>query len=242
MKNLKQRVAAGAEILVDCAFNSPPLVEYLGKLGFTSVLIDCEHGAAGIERVEELTRAARASRVNPIVRTETHAAHAISRYLDCGAEGIMVPMVDTPDMAREIVRTIRYARPQTYEEILIVAMIESREAILKLPQIMAVEGIDIFFLARVDLSKSLGHGGDKSHPAVLSMIDDAVTQLKNAGLQFGLGGDLGDVSRVVATGAHLILVNSRAFLNHGAQVYLTQAGKHIASDSAHNDPRQHQNN
>lgn len=71
------------------------LTEFVAGLGFDGVFIDCEHGTAGIERVQDMCRAARAAGVQSIVRPECAAPHLIARYLDAGAEGFMRRLNDT---------------------------------------------------------------------------------------------------------------------------------------------------
>ena len=93
---------------------SPSLTEFVASLGFDGVFIDCEHGVASVERVQDMCRAARAAGVQSIVRPESDAPFLITRYLDAGAGGIMVPHVESAAAAREIVETVRYARPKDH--------------------------------------------------------------------------------------------------------------------------------
>lgn len=225
MDGLKQTLQAGnPQVMVDTSFNSPSLVEHLGRIGFRTALIDCEHGSASVETVDNLARAARAANMYTIARAETLAPHTLIRYLDCGVDGLMVPLVHNADMARRFVDIVRYSRPNTHQDILKVAMVESAEGIANIDDLIAVDGIDVLFLARVDLSKSLGHGGDKSHPEVREMIDGAVAKVRKAGKMFGLGGDYGDVGRVIQTGASLVYVSARLFLTRGAELYQSDTG------------------
>ena len=90
--------------------------EFIGGLGFDGVFIDCEHGVASVERVQEMCRAARAAGVQSIVRPETDAPYLLARYLDAGAGGIIVPHVETAAAVDRIVETVRYARPNDHED------------------------------------------------------------------------------------------------------------------------------
>ena len=102
---------------------SASLTEFVAGLGFDGVFIDCEHGFAGIERVQDMCRAARAAGVQSIVRPESDAPHLITRYLDAGAGGVMVPHVESAEAASRIVATVRYARPKDHADKILVAMI-----------------------------------------------------------------------------------------------------------------------
>jgi 2-keto-3-deoxy-L-rhamnonate aldolase RhmA len=226
MSKIKQALRDGKHVtMVRMGFNSPKMVEFIGQLGFDAVLIDCEHTSASVERVEEMVRAARVANIAAIVRPEMLNDAIITRYLDCKADGIMAPHIDDAASARRLCEIVRYARPQSYKDLLLVAMIESKQAIDNLDEILTVEDIDILFLARVDLSKSLGFGGAKHHPAVRKMVDDAVAHIRAKGRIAGAAGDLDNVATVVEQGAKLIFVSVEDLVRHGCEVYLDRARK-----------------
>lgn len=221
MRNLKQTLAGGGTaVLVNLTFNSPALVEHLAGLGFDAVMLDCEHTSASVERIEELARAARASGIAAIVRPEKLDEALITRYLDCNVAGIMVPHVDDAAAARRIVDAVRYARPDSHRDLVIVAMLESAAAVANIDEILAVDGIDVFFLARVDLSKSLGYGGDKRHPEVRATVDRLVARIQAAGRIAGAAGDYDLVPDIVAQGVRLVFIGTKGLLEPGARAYL----------------------
>ena len=111
-------------VVVNPDHPSASLTELIGLLDFDGVFIDCEHGVASVERVQDMCRAARATGIQSIVRPETDASHLLARYLDAGAGGIIVPHVETAAAARRIVETVRYARPKDHDEKVVVVMIE----------------------------------------------------------------------------------------------------------------------
>jgi len=218
---LRDRLGRGERVtMVHLAFNSPNLVEYLASLGFDAVMIVCEHTSASVGCVESMARAARASGIAALVRPENASPEVITRYLDCRVSGLIVPHVDSAQQARAIVETVRYAYPRDSERFLIVAMIESVAALAALPEICAVDGIDVLFLARVDLSKSMGLGGDKSHPLVRAEIDAAIGRIRAAGRIAGAAGDFDRVTEVAEGGAQLIFLTAKALIEFGAKSYL----------------------
>jgi len=224
MNSLKQIFAGdGMAVMVNLMFNSPNLVEYLGSLGFEAVMLDCEHSSASVERIEELARAARAAGIAAIVRPEKLDESLIVRYLDCKVSGIMIPHVDDAATARRIVDAVRYALPNSHEDILIIAMIESAEAVANIDEILAVEGIDVFFIARVDLSKSLGFRGDKKHPEVRAVVDRLIARIRAAGRQVGAAGDYDMVGEMAAMNVQLIYVSTKGLLEPGARSYRERA-------------------
>lgn len=102
--------------------------------------------------------------VAAIVRPEANEPRLITRYLDAGANGVMVPHIHTAAAARDLVQAVRYARHADHASKLIVAMVESQQALENLPQILAVQGIDVFFVGPGDLSNTLGMPGQRFHP------------------------------------------------------------------------------
>ncbi len=221
MSGLKKVLAGGGTaVMVNLGFNSPNLVEYLGSFGFDAVLLDCEHTSASVERIEELARAARASGIDAIVRPEKFDEALVTRYLDCKVAGIMVPHVDDAATARRVVDTVRYALPDRHQDIAIIVMLESVAAVANLDGILAVEGIDVFFIARVDLSKSMGHGGDKAHPEVVATVRSTIARIRAAGRHAGAGGDYGLVAGIVEQGARMVFVGTKGLLEPGAKAYL----------------------
>jgi len=228
----KVLAGGGTAVMVNLGFNSPNLVEHLARLGFDAVMLDCEHTSASVERIEELARAARASGIAAIVRPEKLDEALITRYLDCSIAGIIVPHVDDAAAARRIVDIVRYARPDSYQDLVIIAMLESAAAVANIDEILAVEGIDVFFLARVDLSKSLGFGSDKRHPQVRATVDRLIARIQAAGRHAGAAGDYDQVSDVVRQGVRLVFVGTKDLLAPGARTYLEKVSSAHADRSA----------
>ncbi|CAG2129035.1 HpcH/HpaI aldolase family protein [Cupriavidus plantarum] len=184
------------------ALPSPAIVEMCGYAGFDFVIIDNEHGAADLETTEHMLRAARASGIVPVVRC---FIEDIPRVLDMGASAVQIPMVETADDARELVRRVRYpgkgqrgsafsGRAAGYgafpgashtsrsnEGIALIAMIESPEGVANAEAIAAVEGIDAVFVGPNDLSHAMGFGSDWKRPEVAAAIEQALRAVDRAG-------------------------------------------------------------
>src|SRR3954447_4524918 len=142
-------------VVVNPDHPSPSLTEFVAGLGFDGIFVDCEHGMATVERVQEMCRAARAAGVQSIVRPESDQPWLITRYLDAGAGGVMVPHIETAEAARAVVATVRYARPRDHGDKVVVIMIESLAAVEALADLLAVEGVDVLFVGPSDLSHSM---------------------------------------------------------------------------------------
>ena len=87
---------------------SPEIVEVSGYAGFDFVLLDMEHGPLAYETIEHLVLAAERVDIAPVVRVEAITESAVMRPLDKGAAGILVPHVDSGEMARNVVRFSRF--------------------------------------------------------------------------------------------------------------------------------------
>ncbi len=163
-----------------------------------------------------MCRAARAAGVQSIVRPESAAPFLITRYLDAGAGGIMVPHVETAAAARQIVETVRYARPKDHEDKVIVAMIESLEAVANLPELLTVEGIDVFFIGPNDLSHSMGYAAQMHHPEVKAMVKTASASIRAAGKTPGTHVVSQTVTEFVAAGCRFLYEHANSFIVAGA--------------------------
>jgi 4-hydroxy-2-oxoheptanedioate aldolase len=186
---------------------SPAIVEMCGYAGFDFVVLDNEHGPGSIETTEHLIRAARVANTIPVVRT---LESDILRVLDIGASAIQVPQVNTVEQARRIVAAAKYApvgsrgaafspraagygffggAPHTKasnEGTSVILMIETREALDNLDEILSVPGIDALFIGPNDLSFSLGHAGDQKHPEVVAAIESAIKKIARTQVTAGL--------------------------------------------------------
>lgn len=154
-------------------------VEIFGQVGFDFVLIDQEHSPFDRMSVDIACLAARAWSIAAIIRVAEATPANILSVLDCGATGVMVPHVDTPEKAALIASSCRYRTgsrgfanttragsfgsvsfddhmKQQDSEVTCIAMIEDAHALNHLPDIMRVEGIDAFFIGRGDLTAALG--------------------------------------------------------------------------------------
>ena len=209
---LKQKLDAGKAVFgVMITFPSPPVVEMLGYLGFDWILIDNEHGTITVENSEDLIRAGEISGVAPIVRPVSNKPEIIAPFLDRGAWGVQIPHVNTAEEARAAVDAVKYhplghrgmfsgSRPAGYglsgttaeyvedanRNTLVCLMLEEVEAIENLPEMVQVEGVDVFFIGSGDLSQSMGYPGQQTHPEVQSLMERGVGIIREAGRVAGV--------------------------------------------------------
>jgi 2-keto-3-deoxy-L-rhamnonate aldolase RhmA len=219
-------------VVVNPDHPSASLTEFVAGLGFDGVFIDCEHGVASVERVQEMCRAARATGVQSIVRPENDAPFLITRYLDAGAGGIIVPHVESAAAARAIVETVRYARPKDYEDKVVVVMIESVAAIANLPELVGVEGVDVFFIGPNDLSHSMGYPAQMHHPEVKAMVRKASAAIRDAGKVPGTLVVRETVEEFVAVGCRFLYEHANNFMTAGAEDFRRRAAKRSGDNPA----------
>ena len=162
----------------------PRIVKIFAACGFDFVIIEMEHTDFNMQTVANLVMLAREAGLVPIVRPPgTIKPHDLSRPLDAGAQGLLLPAVETADQIREIIQVTKYhpmgARPMNLkgphtdyypgkpgeiishlnENTLTVVMIESRKGIENLDSICRVDGVDAVMVGPDDLSQDLGVPG-----------------------------------------------------------------------------------
>ena len=153
----------------------PATINALALAGFDFVVLDMEHSSVDFAQLELLIAASQAAGLAALVRPWGEDTGLIGKILDIGANGIMVPHVDSPERARAVVEQARYA-PQgsrglcpltkydslaeplqaLNESTYVVVQIEGRKALAQMAGIAAVAGIDAVFVGPYDLALSMG--------------------------------------------------------------------------------------
>ncbi|MBB3610819.1 aldolase/citrate lyase family protein [Rhizobium sp. BK602] len=218
---LRARLQAGEPITMFTPHHSSSgLAARLVELGADSVFVDCEHGTWSFEDVRETAQIVRSVGGAAIVRPHSHERPVIIRYLNAGADGVMVPMVDTADQAKAIVDAVRYAMPSDYERRLVVAMIETVDAIDNLEDMLKVEGIDVFFIGPGDLSQNMGFPpappfGEPRPSEVREKVGDAVRKIRAAGKVAGTLVTADELPGWLEQGVQFFYIHSDPFLRRG---------------------------
>jgi 2-keto-3-deoxy-L-rhamnonate aldolase RhmA len=212
MASIKQRLRQG-ELVVGTFISevrNPNVAYMLAQAGFDFFVLDNEHGSFDVETVSNMVAAARGSGVEVIVRIPEIRRETILKPLDSGAAGLLVPQVNRPEQAREIIYHAKYPpvgnrgaalrRPHSLygrpnaadylakanEDTFLAVQAESREAIANVDQIAAVDGIDCIFCGPFDLSVSLGIPGQLTHPMEVEAIEKMVATCRKAGKAAGI--------------------------------------------------------
>lgn len=231
---LRARLQAGEAITMFTPHHSSSgLAARLVELGADSIFVDCEHGTWSFEDVRETAQIVRSAGGAAIVRPHSHERPLIIRYLNAGADGIMVPMVDTAEQAQAVVDAVRYALPSNYENRLVVSMIETLDAVDNLDEMLKIEGIDVFFIGPGDLSQNMGFPpapafGEPRPAEVREKVAFAVEKIRAAGKVAGTLVTADELPHWLAKGVQFFYIHSDPFLRQG----LTEIKKSIGKSRA----------
>ncbi|MBN7804560.1 2,4-dihydroxyhept-2-ene-1,7-dioic acid aldolase [Agrobacterium rosae] len=218
---LRARLQAGEVITMFTPHHSSSgMAARLVELGADSVFLDCEHGTWSFEDVRETAQIVRSVNGAAIVRPHSHERPLIIRYLNAGADGIMVPMVDTAQQAQAIVDTVRYAIPADYQKRLVISMVETVKAVDNLEEMLAVEGIDVFFIGPGDLSQDMGFPpappfGEPRPAVVMDKVAVAVEKIRAAGKIAGTLATSDELPHWLEKGVQFFYMHSDPFLRIG---------------------------
>lgn len=232
VQQLRERIARGETVvgtfLVEFrAAGVPPI---LREAGFDFIILDTEHGYYAADDVLRLIQACRDCGLCAIVRVSGPHHDEITRMLDAGAEGIMIPMVRDLETVREAVNQSKYPplgrrgahflRPatgfhvpadatplmeQANRELITAVQIETVEAAAKVEEIAAIDGVDMLYVGPGDLSISMGLGCVTDHPKVMAVADRVVTACaKHGKIAGGHFGAPAQVAERTAKGMHFL--------------------------------------
>lgn len=207
---LKLALARG-ELQLGCwlSMATPASAEIAGGAGFDWCLIDAEHAPNDIASIRMQLMALNGSRSCVVVRVPFGEAWIMKRMLDLGVQSILVPMIDTGEQARAMVRAVRYPpegvrgvgagfarasgygaiadyQPTAGAEICLLLQCESRKSVENIDEIAATEGVDCVFIGPSDLSADMGYLGDPGAPEVVEAILHAVSRIRAAGKAAGI--------------------------------------------------------
>ena len=146
--------------------------EALGGVGFDWILLDTEHGASSVSDLIPSLQALQLGGTDAIVRVPWNDAATIMRVLDLGAAGVIVPMVSSAEEAKLVAQASRYppagvrswgptrgggrSTREVNSDVVVLVMIETKEGLDNVEEIVSTEGIDGVFVGPVDLGLSLG--------------------------------------------------------------------------------------
>jgi len=251
--SLKARIAGGQPVLGTFVKTPHPhIVEVLATSGLDCVCLDAEHAPFDRGDIDRCILAARATTIPVLVRTASSEPQEILNALDCGADGVVVPHVRSAADARAVAACAHYgvggslprrgyagssraagyggsSIPQHLSssagKTVVVAQIEDLEALDCIEEIAAVDGIDVLFIGRIDLTVALGCGSPDD-PRVVAAVDQILSAAIRAGRPAGMftprAEDVPDWRKKGA--AFFLLGSDHGYIRSGAMTLRTQAG------------------
>ncbi|MCE5306186.1 MAG: hypothetical protein LLG20_00945, partial [Acidobacteriales bacterium] len=207
--NTVKKALAEGRLQLGCGWSnlrSPAIARILAAAGFHWTYVDAEHGGFGIESLQDICRDAVSAGISPLVRVADLQYSLIARALDIGADGIVLPRVESPELLDRTVSwtkyppvgirgygltplhlnheavTIAQAIEHMNANTMVVLQIETRRAVEAREELLSVPGIDAVMMGPVDLSISLGVPGDFQHPKMV----EAMESVRDACLRHGV--------------------------------------------------------
>ncbi|MFD1506659.1 4-hydroxy-2-oxovalerate aldolase [Georgenia yuyongxinii] len=251
--NLRAALAAGPVVGTFQVLASPAVTEVLALAGAQVIILDAEHAALDVTALEHHVRAARSVGGCAVVRVPEIGAY-LSRSLDLGAAGVIVPRVETAAQARQVVEAVRFPplgargfgagrasgfglqmagyRQAADAETAVVVMVETRRGLENVHEIAAVDGVDVIMVGPADLASSLGtEVGSAQHAAAVEAVFDAALA---AGRHVGMHcADAAETATYAARGARLLLVATDSlFLAGSAARTFDDAASSLAEQQA----------
>jgi 2-keto-3-deoxy-L-rhamnonate aldolase RhmA len=214
-ENLAKKKLRANELVLCMGVNqmrTPNIAMIAAACGFDAVYIDLEHNPTSLETAAAVCVAALGMGITPIARVTSHDPHDATRILDSGAQGVMVPHIQNAAEARAVVEACLYA-PKGHrsafgsgpalgyaataqaevckilnEQTLLMAMIETPEAVENADAIAAVDGIDVLHIGASDLSTEMGIPGQYKSERMRAAFETVARAARDRGKAMGVGG------------------------------------------------------
>ena len=190
------------------SLSSHIVAEILAHAGFDWVLLDTEHSPNELPMVQSQLHAMTGGTASGVVRPAWNDMVLVKRFLDIGAQSLLLPYVQTAEEAQNAVRYTRYPQAglrgvagatraagygrtkdymkRAHEEICLLVQAETRKSLANLEAICEVDGVDGVFIGPNDLSADLGHLGNWQHPEVWKIMEDAAKRIRKCGKAPGI--------------------------------------------------------
>ena len=219
--------------------NTSDTIDFMGPLGFDGIWLEGEHGSVTWSQIGDLSRACDLWGMASVARLHLNDPGVITRTLDLGANGIVVPHVSTRAEAERVVESAFFAPVgrrgifsgrrsyggsdffgEANLETLVIVLIEEIQAVENLDEILSVDHIDVFFVAPGDLAQTMGMVGKHRDPKVEAVVEGAIRQIVASGRTAGALGYEDKLQHYYDLGARFFLTNYNAWLQEAARAYL----------------------
>jgi 4-hydroxy-2-oxoheptanedioate aldolase len=228
------------------------VAQFFAGLGFDYLIIDMEHGSVDLPRARETMLAARACGVAPLVRVSEVQYSLVTRALDAGAEGIVLPRVESRQQCRDLVRYARYTPvgergvttfgghndytpvadvpaflAERNRNILLIVQIETRAGLDNRNEILSEPGIDGCLVGTGDLAFSLGYPGQVNHPEVIAGAETVFATCRDKNLLYTIPVRTpDDTARWQAAGMNMLTLSTDGgLLMAGARQFFSRVSR-----------------
>ena len=238
---VKQKLAAGESAYVVSGFTHPDDIDAFGPVSFDGIWLEGEHGPVDASDLGNLTRACDIWDMTSVVRINRNDQGLIYHTLDRGAQGVVVPHVNTKEEAENLVAGGKFAPigsrgmftsrqglgvpdyfDRANDETMLIVLIEDIAAWENLDEIIAVDGIDVFFVAPGDLAQTMGHVGDWSRPEVQNVVSDTLKRIVDAGRIAGTLNNPDTLQEHLDIGVLFLHMYYDAWIREGAAKYFEE--------------------
>jgi 2-keto-3-deoxy-L-rhamnonate aldolase RhmA len=239
---IKQKLAAGEVATILSGAVNADMIDQLGPIGADGFWLEGEHGPVDFADISDLTRACDLWGATSVLRLSHNEYGDIYRALDRGAQGLVIPHVNTRAEAQNVVDAAKFApigkrgmftSRQGYgvpdylqvanDHTLLIVLIEDIAAVNNLDEILSVDHIDVFFVAPSDLASSMGHIGNAGHPEVQETIDGAIKKIVAAGRTAGTLVTNANVERYTKLGVRCVMTGVLPWIDAGAKELMAKA-------------------
>ncbi|TCJ19984.1 hypothetical protein E0L93_03285 [Rubrobacter taiwanensis] len=210
--SLKQRLAGG-ELSISTMVSevkNPNLARMFATAGLDSMIIDMEHGTFDWSDMSAMIAVARGAGLAPVVRIPEIRREAVLKPLDAGAAGLLVPMVNSVEKAREVIRLAKYPPAgvrgtalrrghsdyrqvsageylrRVNEEVALLLQIETRQSLKQVDEMMQLDGVDAIFIGPFDLSVDMGIPGQVWNPDIRAVFSRVIESGKRHNVATGI--------------------------------------------------------
>jgi len=216
MMNIKERLANNEQVIgtMITTFTSPDISKILQSCGFDFCMIDCEHGAFTTREAANIIAVARSISMPVMVRVPLMSREPVLKFMEMGANGLLLPNTESAEQAAELVDCAKYAplghrgvslsRPHTdfvkisdgaaymkkaNEETMLICQIESREGVKHIDEILSVDGIDAALIGPNDMTQDYGILDHFNDPQIIEAFERVIAIAKSkhkfSGVHFG---------------------------------------------------------
>ena len=237
----KDKLKSGGVVTTISGLASSDIIDFLGPMGFDAAWMETEHGSVTWDQLGDMTRACDLWGVTPITRVTSNEPWLITRTLDRGSMGIVVPHVNSKEAAEKAAQSAKYAPigyrgmfggrqsfgvadyfHQANDQTMVVVLLEEAEALRNLDEILQVDNIDVFFVAPSDLAQTMGHIGNPGHSDVQRAIDESIARIIAAGRVPGTLANDENISDYLAKGVKFVMTSWNAWVARGAGDFLAK--------------------